>query len=171
MHHGGELGQNSLTESLFDMIGTYVREDVDMSPFVNHTAWPRCEEVDADWFAAHRSRIHVVPYGALDSVHWPTGALEKQSIIDYQDKMLPGYVDALALFERDYQQLAPDMIKVDYDAIVGEFSKHGISGTAARNGLSQKENRFLLTTAAVDAGLYLIMNGLTSIYTTQSGSI
>lgn len=83
--------------------------------------------------------------------------------VEYQEKMSPGYADMLALYDQHYRQLAPDAIKVDYDALVEEFNQYGVSGLAASNGLSEDENRFLFTTASVDAGLYLIMKGLTTI--------
>ena len=49
---------------------------------------------------------------------------------------------------------------VDYEGLVGELNRYGVSGLAATNRLTEEENRFLFATANVDAAVYLIMKGL-----------
>jgi len=52
---------------------------------------------------------------------------------------------------------------IDYAEVVRELETNGVSALANRNGLDEAENRFLFTTASVDAALHLIMKGLTKL--------
>ncbi len=79
----------------------------------------------------------------------------------YQETVSPDYAATLAYYD-DMRARNPGLAlpPVDYEGLVGELNRYGVSGLAATNRLTEEENRFLFATANVDAAVYLIMKGL-----------
>jgi SLOG cluster2/TIR domain len=83
---------------------------------------------------------------------------------DYQGRISPAYEETLKFYDgmrADSPELS--LPAIDYAAIVRELEANGVSALAKCNGLDEEENRYLFTTASVDAALYLIMKGLTKL--------
>lgn len=79
--------------------------------------------------------------------------------LDYQMKASPSYRDMLRVHDRECAR-NPTLRGVDYDGVVDELARCGVTGLAAMNGLSADENKELFQAGSVDAALYLIMKGL-----------
>jgi hypothetical protein len=92
---------------------------------------------------------------------------EKPNVLsrEYQQRQSPDYAETLSFYEKRRSEspalALPDM---NYDAVRAELEKYGVAGLAAANGLSEGENRELFKTGSVDAALFLIMKGLSTIW-------
>ena len=77
----------------------------------------------------------------------------------YQCAHGKGYEETLAAYDAQRAE-DPELPAVDYPAMASRLAATGVGGLAANNGLTDDENRRLLTTRSLDEAVHLVMTGL-----------